>query len=375
MAFEAIQYEVQGSVALLTLNRPERLNAINDAFRADVEAAMAHALADDAVRALVMTGAGRGFCAGAAHVASAGGQAAAPSQADKLDDVLWMGRWALMLQAFDKPLIAAVNGVAAGGGMGLALAADIRIGSDQTRFKTVFAERALGPDCGVSYFLPRIVGYSRAADLLLTSRMVDADEAYRLGLLDRLVPHDNLVAEAMALAAQIAEGPLLGAAHRQADAAGRNRRRRPWRRRFDTKPRACRWPARPAATRPRPAGPLSRNARRGSPAPDNPVATTCARSTTAGASWERPMDASKLMFKPGLMQGERILVTGGGSGLGKEMAEAFLSLGARVVICGRRGELLTETAKELTDRWGGEVLPIPCDIRSSEAVAQMVEDI
>jgi 2-(1,2-epoxy-1,2-dihydrophenyl)acetyl-CoA isomerase len=106
-------------------------------------------------------------------------------------------------------LIAAVNGVAAGGGMGLALAADMRIGSSQTRFKTVFAERALGPDCGVSYFLPRIVGYARAADLLLTCRMVDAEEAYRLGLIDRLVPHENLMDETMALAAQIAEGPPL----------------------------------------------------------------------------------------------------------------------------------------------------------------------
>jgi 2-(1,2-epoxy-1,2-dihydrophenyl)acetyl-CoA isomerase len=209
-SFEAIRYELRGAVAVLTLDRPERLNAINPALRDEIHAALEAACADDQVRALVITGAGRGFCAGAdltgrgpADVAEAGGQA------EKLDEVMWMGRFALALQAFDKPLIAAVNGVAAGGGMGLALAADLRVGSDQTRFKTVFAERALGPDCGVSYFLPRIVGYSRAADLLLTCRMVDAQEAYRLGLLDRLVAHANLLEETLALAAQIAEGPPL----------------------------------------------------------------------------------------------------------------------------------------------------------------------
>jgi NAD(P)-dependent dehydrogenase (short-subunit alcohol dehydrogenase family) len=87
------------------------------------------------------------------------------------------------------------------------------------------------------------------------------------------------------------------------------------------------------------------------------------------------MDASKLMFKDGLMKGERILVTGGGTGLGKEMAEAFLKLGAEVVICGRRGDVLEETARELTDRRGGHVMPIPCDIRSSEAISEMLDDV
>src|SRR5690606_1132035 len=96
-----------------------------------------------------------------------------------------------------------------GGGLGLALAGDMRIGSEQTRFKTVFAERALGPGCGVSYFLPRIVGSSRAMDLLLTCRMVDAQEAYRIGLLDRLVPHETLMEETLAIAQAMAEGPPL----------------------------------------------------------------------------------------------------------------------------------------------------------------------
>ena len=210
MTFEAIRYETTGGVAVVTLDRPDRLNAISPQLRDEIHAALDQARADDAVRVLVITGAGRGFCSGAdLSGPRPPGQRDEVTQADKLDDLMWMGRFALALHAFDKPLIAAVNGIAAGGGMGLALAADMRIGSDQTRFKTVFAERALGPDCGVSYFLPRIIGYSRAADLLLTCRMVDADEAWRLGLIDRLVPHATLMDETLAIARQIADGPPL----------------------------------------------------------------------------------------------------------------------------------------------------------------------
>ena len=158
MDFEAIRYERQGAVAIVTLNRPERLNAISTALREELHQALDLAQGDDGVRVLVITGEGRGFCAGA-DLSALPRPGETTSQADKLDDMMWMGRFALALHGFDKPMICAVNGVAAGGGMGLALAADIRVGSEQTRFKTVFAERALGPDCGVSYFLPRIIGY------------------------------------------------------------------------------------------------------------------------------------------------------------------------------------------------------------------------
>jgi 2-(1,2-epoxy-1,2-dihydrophenyl)acetyl-CoA isomerase len=99
--------------------------------------------------------------------------------------------------------------VAAGAGMSMALACDVRIGTENTRFKTVFIERNLSPDSGMSWFLPRIVGYSRAADLIFTSRSVDADEAYRLGLLDRMVPHDQLLDAAIAYAEEIAQWPPL----------------------------------------------------------------------------------------------------------------------------------------------------------------------
>ena len=212
MAYEAVLFEKREHVAILTLNKPERLNAIGAAIRTEVHAAVDEAHKDDTVRALIITGAGRGFCSGAdLTTAAIGANPPAPptDQNSLLDDMGWVGRWAHLFHDFDKPLIAAVNGVAAGAGMSMALACDLRVGSENARFKTVFIERNLSPDSGMSYFLPRIVGYSRAADLIFTSRAVGAEEAYRLGLLDRLVAHDNLVEEAVKLASEMAGWPPL----------------------------------------------------------------------------------------------------------------------------------------------------------------------
>jgi 2-(1,2-epoxy-1,2-dihydrophenyl)acetyl-CoA isomerase len=207
MAYETVLFEKQEHIALLTLNRPERLNAITPQLRDEVHAAVGEAHADDQVRALIITGAGRGFCSGA----DVSGQRPAPptDQNGMLDQDGWVGRWARLFHHFDKPVIAAVNGVAAGAGMSTALAADLRVGSENARFKTVFIERSLSPDSGMSYFLPRIVGYARAADLIFTSRAVDAAEAYRLGLLDRLVKHEALVEESVKLAHEMTQWPPL----------------------------------------------------------------------------------------------------------------------------------------------------------------------
>jgi 2-(1,2-epoxy-1,2-dihydrophenyl)acetyl-CoA isomerase len=215
--YDAIQYEIRGRVAVLTLNRPERLNAISAGLRNDVHAAVERARDDDEIRALVITGAGRGFCSGAdllggADRASAGRSAAPPeprNQNERLDEMNWVGRWAKLFYTFDKPLIGAINGVAAGAGMSLALACDVRIGSDKARFKTVFVERNLSPDSGMSFFLPRIVGYARAADLIFTSRAVEAEEALQIGLLNRLVPEAELLEAAVAYAEEMAQWPPL----------------------------------------------------------------------------------------------------------------------------------------------------------------------
>src|SRR5271154_4064498 len=176
MSYEAILYETRGPVAIITLNRPDRLNAIGAAVREEVHAAIEAAHQDDAVRAAIITGAGRGFCSGAdrwggaAGGAGGGGAPTRGSQSERLDEDGWVGRWAKRFAHFDKPLIGAINGVAAGAGMSMALACDVRVGSTNARFKTVFIERNFSPDSGMSYFLPRIVGYSRAADLIFTSR-------------------------------------------------------------------------------------------------------------------------------------------------------------------------------------------------------------
>jgi len=213
MGFQTITVERRGQVAVLTLNRPERLNAINQELREEVPTAVAELREDDEVRALVVTGAGRGFCAGAdllGNTPVATGQAEAmPTQGAKLDELGWVGRWALMWRSFDKPVIGAINGVAAGAGMSTALACDVRIGSEHARFKSVFIERNLSPDSGLSFFLPRVVGYAAAADIIFTSRAVGAEEALRLGLLNRLVAADQLLDAAVAYAEEMTQWPPL----------------------------------------------------------------------------------------------------------------------------------------------------------------------
>jgi len=195
-------------VALLTLNRPRKLNALNAELNGEIRDALGRIRTDDQIRAVILTGAGRGFCSGADLTAGGKGRPP-PTQNDHIDDLGWVGRQALAVHGIDKPVIAAVNGVAAGAGMSLALACDLRVGSENARFKTVFIERNLSPDSGMSFFLPRIVGYSRAADLVYTSRPVEAEEAHRIGLLDRLVEHDELLDRAFELAEQMAAWPPL----------------------------------------------------------------------------------------------------------------------------------------------------------------------
>jgi 2-(1,2-epoxy-1,2-dihydrophenyl)acetyl-CoA isomerase len=208
MSEKVLLMERQGKVAVLTLNRPETLNALNKDLQDGIIEACQELRADDGVWAVIMTGAGRAFSSGA----DVRGQrpeveGTAPRQ-ERLDAYGWVGRLSTAVyKTLDKPVIAAVNGVAAGAGMSVALACDMRIGSEMTRFKVVFPERSLSPDTGMSYYLPRIVGYSRACDLIFTSRYVEAEEALRLGLLDRLVPSERLMDEAFKVADQIVSLP------------------------------------------------------------------------------------------------------------------------------------------------------------------------
>lgn len=208
MSQNPLLIERRERVAILTLNRPDSLNALNHELQECIIQACQELRNDDDVWSVVFTGAGRGFCSGADLRGAREVSDEQSSRQERLDVYGWVGRLATAIyRTLDKPTIAAVNGVAAGAGMSVALACDMRIGTENTRFKTVFIERSLSPDTGMSFFLPRIVGYSRACDLVFTSRFVEADEAYRIGLLDRVVSADRLLDEALELANQITTWP------------------------------------------------------------------------------------------------------------------------------------------------------------------------
>ncbi|HTH63837.1 MAG TPA: enoyl-CoA hydratase-related protein [Gemmatimonadales bacterium] len=191
---------VSDGVATLTLNRPEKLNALTLPLCDELIAALRTASQDAGIRAIVITGAGRAFCAGAdLTVLGSEGNA-----------LVTAGRQiALLVRTAPQPVLAAVNGAAAGGGANLALACDYRVAAETAAIGQVFARLGLGPDWGGSYFLPRLVGTSRALELLWSARMVPAAEAHDLGLFDRLVPADRLETEVRALALAWASFPSL----------------------------------------------------------------------------------------------------------------------------------------------------------------------
>jgi 2-(1,2-epoxy-1,2-dihydrophenyl)acetyl-CoA isomerase len=199
-------------VRTITLNRPEKLNAVNMKLAEEVPQALAEASQDDAVRVVVLTGAGRGFCAGlelSPENIKAMRDVRSKSRHERLDDLHWVGRWVLAVTGCDKPVIAAINGPAVGAGCGLTLACDIRLMSDKAVVSTGYTRIGLSPDAGVSYFLPRLVGYSRAAELILTARDIKAAEAERIGLVSLILPADVFAEGVAELAAQLASGPPL----------------------------------------------------------------------------------------------------------------------------------------------------------------------
>lgn len=191
---------VADGIATITLNRPEKLNALTRALCDELIAALRAASTDASVRAVVVTGAGRAFCAGAdLTILGTDGDALVRAGRDI----------ALLIRSAPKPVLAAVNGPAAGGGANLALACDYRVAADSATIGEVFAKLGLGPDWGGSFFLPRLAGTARALELLWSARMVPAAEAYTLGLFDRVVPADRLETEVRTLAQAWATFPAL----------------------------------------------------------------------------------------------------------------------------------------------------------------------
>lgn len=204
---DCITENVDG-VMLIRFNRPEKMNSMGGTLLQEFNAAIEEGRRDDRVRAFVVTGEGRAWCAGADLSSMGGGDENSNSKRfNALDAMGEAGRTILNLYHADKPTIAAVNGVAVGGGFGLCSAFDIRIASEEARFGTIFIKRALGPDFGLSWFLPRLVGMERANELFYTGRQVDASEAKELGIVSRIVPADKLLDETMDFAKQLAAQP------------------------------------------------------------------------------------------------------------------------------------------------------------------------
>ncbi len=195
----------QSGICTITLNRPDRLNAIDLELADALPRAVGEAARDDDVRVVVITGAGRGFCSGL-DIASPP-RLPESTRGERLDPIAWVGRWVTALVSCEKPVIAAVNGVAAGAGFGLALAADIRLVASGARLTAGYIRRALSPDTGVTYFLPRLVGASRAAEILYTGRDIDAVEAERIGLAAAVIPDEAFTEGVAAYATRLAAGP------------------------------------------------------------------------------------------------------------------------------------------------------------------------
>jgi 2-(1,2-epoxy-1,2-dihydrophenyl)acetyl-CoA isomerase len=201
VSYEKLTYELEDHIAAVTLDRPEVLNALDQELLAELAQVCERVNEDPAVRAVIITGAGRAFCAGgdikSVRFADQGG-----NTQQRPED-----HWAAKLLAIGKPTIAAVNGIAAGGGLSLALACDIRIASEKARFSAIFARIGMSVLDGAGWLLSRTVGQSRALEMLYTADKLDAAEALGIGLVSHVVPHEETLARARALAAKIAANP------------------------------------------------------------------------------------------------------------------------------------------------------------------------
>ncbi len=198
MAYEQILYGVSERVATITLNRPDKLNAWTAKMEEEVRSAMTAAAGDDGVRAILLTGAGRGFCAGADMSLLTG---IVDGQAPRRTPV---GRCFLDFPVVPKPIIAAINGPAVGLGLILPLYCDLRIASESARFGTAFAKRGLIAEYGLAWLLPRLVGPGNAIDLLFSARVIDAREAHRMGLVNRVLPEAEFAGGVRAYAIELA---------------------------------------------------------------------------------------------------------------------------------------------------------------------------
>jgi len=206
----SVLYRRQDSIVTLTLNRPETLNAMNEPMMAEIERILIELEADTEVRAVVLTGAGRAFSSGGDQKRRPG-EGQQPFFDGDLGGALIerLNRCILRMQRLEKPIIGSINGVAAGAGLNIALATDLRIAADTARFGEVFTRVGLVPDGGGTYFLPRLVGTAKAMEMILLADIIDAQEALRIGLVNLVVPAEQLENETLKLAERLAQGPTV----------------------------------------------------------------------------------------------------------------------------------------------------------------------
>lgn len=206
MAYETIRYELDEGVATITLNRPQRLNAFNDEMIRETTDAVRQAGRDAAVRCLVMTGEGRAFSSGQ-DLADVQAQADGFSIGEHLRT--GYNRLITQIVTLEKPVIGAINGVAAGAGCGVALACDLRIAADSASFIVVFSKVGLIPDSGTTWLLPRLIGYARAYEMAVMADPVGAEKALQWGLVNDVVPAAQLPEITLAWARRLAKGPTV----------------------------------------------------------------------------------------------------------------------------------------------------------------------
>jgi 2-(1,2-epoxy-1,2-dihydrophenyl)acetyl-CoA isomerase len=203
----SIRYDVDGAVATITLDRPDALNALTVEMKVALREAVERAAGDDDVRAVVLTGAGRGFCVGQDLREHADGLAAGDTDLNTVTE--HYNPIVLALASCPKPVIAAVNGMAAGAGASLAFACDFRLAADNAAFLMAFARVGLGPDTGASWTLQRLVGYGRAMAMLMLAEPVAAQHALEMGLVNAVVAAEDLAGAAKELAVKLAAGPTM----------------------------------------------------------------------------------------------------------------------------------------------------------------------
>jgi 2-(1,2-epoxy-1,2-dihydrophenyl)acetyl-CoA isomerase len=227
MAYKRLILEKEGSVAIITLNRPDVGNSLDFRLMVETDDVFREVGNDRDIRAVILTGAGRYFCTGVdlsmftnpESLVEDGGD---EQQVDSTSEDEPYGKGTIVgavirMRSMSKPVIAAVNGPAYAGGIGLVLGCDIRIASDRAKFSMVFVKRGIAPDTGSSFTLPRIVSLPKACELIFTGDTIDAAEAERIGLANKVVPHDDLMKTAKELAIKIAKNPPLAVAMAKAD--------------------------------------------------------------------------------------------------------------------------------------------------------------